>query len=132
MISTQLNSANPLANTKIDVFNYQDQPIGQGTTDAQGMADIKVDGTPFYIQATNKEQQGYLRLRKSDALPTNQFDVGGEQISGGLKGFIYGERDVWRPGDDIFLSFILEDKQETLPANHPVKLDLFDPSGKKY
>lgn len=131
VVSTQLNSANPLANTKIDVFNYQDQPIGQGTTDAQGMVNIKVDGTPFYIQATNKEQQGYLRLRKSDALPTNQFDVGGEQISGGLKGFIYGERDVWRPGDDIFLSFILEDKQETLPANHPVKLDLFDPSGKK-
>jgi len=131
VITTELNSAKPMANTQIEVFNYQDQLIGKGTSDNQGIANIKTEGTAFYIEAKNKDQQGYLRLRKSDALPTNQFDVGGEQISGGLKGLIYGERDVWRPGDDIFLSFILEDKQNTLPDNHPVILDLFDPSGKK-
>lgn len=131
VVSTELDSAKPMANTEIKAFNYQDQLIGQGKTDGDGIANIKTDGTPFYIEAHNKEQIGYLRLRKSDALPTNQFDVSGEKISGGLKGFIYGERDVWRPGDDIFLSFILEDKQNILPANHPVKLDLFDPSGKK-
>jgi uncharacterized protein YfaS (alpha-2-macroglobulin family) len=131
LTTTEISSAKPLPNTVIEVFNYQDQLIGKGATDAQGFATIKTEGTAFYIQATNNEQQGYLRLRKSDALATNQFDVGGEQIKGGLKGFIYGERDVWRPGDDIFLSFILEDKQNILPANHPVKLDIFDPSGKK-
>jgi alpha-2-macroglobulin len=131
VITTEIDTAKPMANTGIDVFNYQNQLIGKGSTDSQGIVSIKTDGTPFYIEATNKEQRGYLRVRKTDALPTNQFDVGGEQISNGLKGFIYGERDVWRPGDDIFLSFILEDKQGILPANHPVKLDLFDPSGKK-
>lgn len=131
VVSTELTTAKPMPNTGIEVFNFQDQLIGKGTTDAQGFAIIKTEGTPYYLHANNKQQQGYLRVRKSDALPTNQFDVGGEQIKAGLKGFIYGERDVWRPGDDIFLSFILEDKQNTLPANHPVKLDLFDPSGKK-
>lgn len=131
VITTELSTTKPLSATDIEVFNYQDQLIGKGKTNDQGFAVIKTDGTPFYVQASNKNQQGYLRVRKSDALPTNQFDVGGEQIKAGLKGFIYGERDVWRPGDDIFLSFILEDKQNTLPANHPAKLDLFDPSGKK-
>lgn len=131
VISTELNSAKPLGNTEITAYNYQQQPIGSGTTDNYGMLQLTTDGVPFYIQATRNKQRGYLRLRSSEALPTNQFDVSGEHIKGGLKGFLYGERDVWRPGDDIFLSFILEDKAQQLPVNHPVTLDLFDPSGKK-
>lgn len=131
IISTELNSAKPLGGTEITAYNYQQQPIGSGTTDNYGMLQLTTDGVPFYIQAAHNKQRGYLRLRSSEALPTNQFDVSGEHIKGGLKGFLYGERDVWRPGDDIFLSFILEDKTQQLPPKHPVTLDLFDPSGKK-
>lgn len=131
IISTELNSAKPLSGTEITAYNYQRQPIGTGTTDSYGMLQLTTDGVPFYLEAKNGKQPGYLRLRNSEALPTNQFDVSGEHIKGGLKGFLYGERDVWRPGDDIFLTFILEDKTQQLPPNHPVSLDLFDPSGKK-
>jgi len=38
------------------------------------------------------------------------FDVGGETVQEGLKGFIYGDRGVWRPGDSLYLMFVLEDK----------------------
>lgn len=131
VISTELNSAKPLSGTEITAYNFQRQPIGKGKTDNYGMLQIKTDGVPFYLEAKNGKHIGYLRLKNSDALPTNQFDVSGEHIKGGLKGFLYGERDVWRPGDDIFLTFILEDKTQQLPANHPVTIDLFDPSGKK-
>jgi uncharacterized protein YfaS (alpha-2-macroglobulin family) len=95
------------------------------------MVQVETDGIPFYLEARNGNQIGYLRLRNNEALPTNQFDVSGEQIKAGLKGSLYGERDVWRPGDDIYLTFVLEDKTQQLPAKHPVTLDLFDPNGKK-
>nr|WP_324257022.1 MG2 domain-containing protein [Cellvibrio fontiphilus] len=131
VITTELNSAKPLAGAEITAYNYQRQPIAQGTSDQYGMLQLNTDGVAFYLEAKHKTQRGYLRLRTSEALPTNQFDVSGEHIKAGLKGFLYGERDVWRPGDDIFLSFILEDKTQQLPANHPVTLDLFDPMGKK-
>ncbi|MEN0038549.1 MAG: MG2 domain-containing protein [Cellvibrio sp.] len=131
VISTELNSAKPLQGTNITAYNFQRQPIGNGTTDSYGMLQMTTDGIPFYLEAKHDKQVGYLRVRTNEALPTNQFDVSGEHIKGGLKGFIYGERDVWRPGDDIFLTFVLEDKTQQLPANHPVTLDLFDPSGKK-
>lgn len=131
VISTELSSAKPMSGTAITAYNYQQQPIGAGTTDSYGMVQITTDGVPFYLEARNGKQIGYLRVRTGEALPTNQFDVSGEHIKGGLKGFLYGERDVWRPGDDIFLTFILEDKTQQLPANHPVTIDLFDPSGKK-
>jgi uncharacterized protein YfaS (alpha-2-macroglobulin family) len=47
----------------------------------------------------------------------------------GLKGYIYGERGVWRPGDSLFLNFVLEDKSGRLPAGHPVTMEVTDPRG---
>ena len=106
VITTGLNDAAPLANSKINVFNFQQQVIGSAQTDQYGMAEVTTDGTPFYVTAERDKKLGFLRIPRNEALPTNQFDVAGENVKGGLKGFIYGERDVWRPGDDIFLTFI--------------------------
>ena len=47
----------------------------------------------------------------------------------GIKGFIYGERGVWRPGDSLFLSFILENKTKEFPENYPASLELINPQG---
>ncbi len=131
VIATDLVDAEPLPGTTLRVYNFQQQPIGEGATDEYGMASLTVDGQPYYLMAEREGKTGYLRLARNEALPTNQFDVGGESVRDGLKGFIYGERDVWRPGDDIHLTFILEDPDNVWPANHPVTLDLFDPRGNK-
>ena len=50
----------------------------------------------------------------------------------GIKGYIYGDRGVWRPGDSLFLSFILEDKNNVLPADHPVIFTLYNSKGQLY
>lgn len=131
VVATGLTNGQPLPGARVEVFNYQQQSIGQGTTDQHGMAEIATTGTPFYVQASEGTSRSYLRVPRNEALPVNQFDVSGEHTQGGLKGFIYGERDVWRPGDDIHLTFILQDREARLPANHPVTLDLFDPRGNK-
>ena len=60
------------------------------------------------------------------------YDVAGVSVQKGLKGFIYGERGVWRPGDTMFLTFVLEDKLKSLPANHPVLFELYNPQGQLY
>ena len=131
VIATGLLDAEPLPDAQVRVYNFQQQPIGEGRTDEYGMASIRTDGQPFYLVAEREGKTGYLRLARNEALPTNQFDVDGEPVRDGLKGFIYGERDVWRPGDDIHLTFILEDRDDRWPEDHPVTLDLFDPQGKK-
>ena len=38
-------------------------------------------------------------------------------INKGLKGYIYGERGVWRPGDTLYLTFMLEDKKQVPPKH---------------
>jgi uncharacterized protein YfaS (alpha-2-macroglobulin family) len=49
----------------------------------------------------------------------------------GIKAFVYGERDVWRPGDSIFLSVMIRDMQKDLPPGHPVQFELINPLGQK-
>ncbi|MGD8175806.1 alpha-2-macroglobulin family protein [Marinimicrobium sp. ARAG 43.8] len=131
VIATSLLDAAPLPGTTVRAYNFQQQPIGDGETDEYGMARIAVEGRPFFLTAERNGKTGYLRLARAEALPTNQFDVGGESVRDGLKGFLYGERDVWRPGDDIHLTFMLNDPDGVWPDDHPVTLDLFDPRGNK-
>ena len=127
--ATNLGSAAALSGTKLSVRNFQNQEIGLGTTAIDGLATITPNGMPFLLVAESNNQRGYLKLASGAALPVSHFDVGGEIVEKGLKGFIYGDRGVWRPGDMMYLTFVLQDKDRTLPANHPVTLELYNPRG---
>ena len=129
--ATWLPSAAKLRGVDIEVFNFQQQRIGRGTTDNNGLLTLKLDGTPFYLIAAKSEERGYLKLAINSALPISHFDVGGVSVQEGVKGFIYGERDVWRPGDTMHLTFVVDDRFNTLPQKHPASLDLFDARGEK-
>lgn len=125
-------TAEPLAAVRVAAYNYQMREIGSAYTDAQGFADFKVAGTPFVVTASNGNSTTYLKINGGHELSTSRFDVGGKKIPQGVKGFVYGERDVWRPGDEMHLSLIVEDKQHTLPTNHPVTMELYTPQEQLY
>ena len=88
-----------------------------------------MERTPFVAIASTNKEKGYLRLTDGDALSTSRFDVGGSRPQNGLKGFIYAERGVWRPGDSIYLNFMIHTQGEPLPANYPINCELYDPRG---
>ncbi len=126
---TNLVTAQALPGAEITALNYQQQPVATAVTDNNGIATLKCSEKPFLLIAKKAEQRGYLRLDDGSSLSLSHFDVSGSVIQKGLKGFIYGERGVWRPGDTLFLTFILEDKQKQLPANHPIIFELYNPQG---
>jgi uncharacterized protein YfaS (alpha-2-macroglobulin family) len=121
---SDLSSARPLSGISLSVLDYQQQKITQTTTDQDGMAYITLEHNPFIVIAKKGSQTGYLRLDPGQSLSISHFDVAGDQVQKGLKGFIYGERGVWRPGDDIHLTFILFDRDHLLPEKHPVQFEL--------
>ncbi len=126
---TDIATTKPLSGVEIEFYNYQLQVLAKATTDADGKAVVAVTKRPFVLVARNAKESGYLKLADGNALSLSMFDVSGEPVQKGIKGFIYGERGVWRPGDSIFLSFILEDKTRKLPEHHPVSFSLYNPSG---
>lgn len=128
---TDIVTANPLSGVKLSVYNYQNQVIAQAETNSEGLASMKIDrpDKPFLLVASNGEQRGYLKLDDGSSLSLSAFDVSGQAVQKGIKGYIYGERGVWRPGDTLFVSFILEDRLNTLPASHPISFEVLNPRG---
>ena len=129
VFATDLKSAEPMASVTIDVYDYHQDKLTTLKTDGNGMAEVTLDKKPFFIIASTGDQRGYLRTDDGNALSMSRFDVGGNNYENGLKGFIYAERGVWRPGDNIYLNFILQDKDKNLPADHPVVMTLTDSRG---
>lgn len=126
---TDLKTTEPLSGVNVDLLDYQQKIIVSGKTDGEGILHITPPRKPFLLVASFNGQKGYLKLDDGSSLSLSHFDVSGDVVQKGLKGFIYGERGVWRPGDSIYLTFVLEDRNNILPAAHPVSLDLFDPNG---
>ncbi len=126
---TNLQTTLPMEKVKLELYDYQNQLLAWAPSDVNGWATIKVERKPYLLIAKFGKQRGYLRLDDGSSLSLSRFDVSGEEVQKGLKGFIYGERGVWRPGDDIFLTFMLDDEFKKLPENHPVALELYNPQG---
>jgi uncharacterized protein YfaS (alpha-2-macroglobulin family) len=122
----------PLADIDVTAYNYQLQPIGTGKTDSDGFAVIEAKGVPFAVVATDGKQKTYLKVNDGSEKSVSRFDVGGKETKKGLKGFIYGERGVWRPGDTLHISFIMEDHEQRIPDKHPVSVEVFNPQGQFY
>jgi alpha-2-macroglobulin len=129
VVVNDLKTTKPMSGVQLQLYDYQLQVIGTASTGADGKAIINTDKKPFVLMAINGPQRGYLKVADGESLSLSNFNVGGEAVKKGLKGFLYGERGVWRPGDSLYLSFILEDKMKLLPPAHPVIFELQNPQG---
>jgi uncharacterized protein YfaS (alpha-2-macroglobulin family) len=129
VVVTDLRTTAPVADATVAFYDYQQQLLISATSDADGIVHVEMDRTPFVLIAKQGDQTGYLRLKDGDAVSLSRFEVGGARAQKGLKGYIYGERGVWRPGDSVFLNFVLEDKEGSLPPNYPIQFELRDARG---
>lgn len=130
--TTELGSAQPLSNVSIEVLDYQQQSLFKGMTDAGGILQFQCSGKPYLIIASKGNDRTYLKVNDGNAQLISRFDVSGTEVRQGIKGFIYGERGVWRPGDSLYINFILEDKDKKIPAGHPVEFQLLNPQGQLF
>lgn len=122
----------PVAKAQVTIYNFQLQPIGKGETNGEGLVEITPKGVPFIAVAEADKQKAYVRVVDGEEQSVSRFDVGGKDIQKGLKGFVYGERGVWRPGDTLHISFMLEDREKRIPDKHPVALEIYNPRGQFY
>lgn len=128
-VVTDLKTTDPISGVKLEIYNFQQRLIHTATTDNKGMVEVKHSEHPYLLVAKKGPQRGYLRMDDGQSLSMSRFDTQGQKYYEGVKGFIYGERGVWRPGDPIYLNFILEDKSNSLPDDHPVNFELYDSRG---
>ncbi|MDR1506999.1 MAG: alpha-2-macroglobulin [Treponema sp.] len=140
--ASNVKTAKSESGVALEVLNYQGRVLYRLKTDGSGMAVFggvvqetaggipPGNQTPAFIYASGGAGRAYLKIADGQALTVSHFDISGGQPAAGLRGLLYGERGVWRPGDDMYLTFLLSDPAKTLPANHPVSFELEDPRGR--
>lgn len=125
-------SGEPVKGAEVDVYSFQKQRVGSGKTDRNGFVTIDTDRKAWAVVARSGRATGYLKVVDGQENNLSRFDVGGKTVSRGLKGYIYGERGVWSPGDTLHLTFIAEDREKRLPEDHPVTMEVYTPQGQFY
>lgn len=128
--ATDLRTAKAAGGTRVRLLNYQGRELAAAAAGADGIAQLSSREAPSFMLAEGPQGRAYLKLDEGAALSTGHFDLSGDKPVRGVKGFIYGERGVWRPGDPIYLTFLLLDTRKDLPADHPVLFELEDPRGR--
>lgn len=131
VIVNDLLTALPVNEANVDVFDYQLQKMVSGTTSTEGSVNLNCSRPPFLVIVSKDKDRNYLKTNEGASLSLSSFDVAGTRPEKGIKAFIYGERDVWRPGDSIFLSVLIKNMKGDLPSDHPVQFELINPLEQK-
>lgn len=123
-------STEVVEDAKVEFFTFQQNKIGEATTNDEGIATADIKKYAYFAIVTKDNNTTYVKLDEGRSLSISNFEVSGEELQKGMKGFIYGERGVWRPGDNLYLSFMLNDTESKLEKTHPIRLRVADPQGK--
>lgn len=130
VITTNLLKGNREIGVKISLYDFQKQLIKKATTKQEGIAKVTTNRKAAFIIAKKGNNYAYAELDGGNALSLSKFDVSGQELQRGLKGFLYTERGVHRPGDSIHLTFVLNDKENPIPQEHPIQLSVTDARGR--
>lgn len=137
VFTNSIKSAKPLDNVNVVVYGGNNQVLGVGSSNADGVAEVEFTRKEFagfkpaMIIAKTAEDFTYLPFNSS-RVNTSRFEVEGKRInSTGMDAFIYAERDIYRPGERVNFSVILRDLQWKSPGEIPVKLKFLLPNGKE-
>lgn len=130
VIATDLINAQPRKGVQVKAYNYQQQELATGRTNADGSVTLKLSEEPTFFRAAHDGDFAYMSLRDGNGLALGRFDIGGSAVQGGVKGNFYAERGVWRPGDSVYLNFVIQDEHGVLPKKYPINFTLRDAQGR--
>jgi uncharacterized protein YfaS (alpha-2-macroglobulin family) len=132
-----LRTARPVSGATVRFISTNNQLMGTATTNGQGVARYdSIAGSRLklgMITATQGSDFSFISLPKS-RVETSRFEVGGLTSNAAhYQAFLYGDRDLYRPGDTIHTNVVVRtDDWRTPPAGLPVKVRLLLPTGKEY
>lgn len=132
-----LRTARPVSGATVRFISTNNQLMGTATTNGQGVARYdSIAGSRLklgMITATQGSDFSFISLPKS-RVETSRFEVGGLTSNAAhYQAFLYGDRDLYRPGDTIHTNVVVRtDEWRTPPAGLPVKVRLLLPTGKEY
>ena len=137
VLANSIMQITPIAGLEIKLISNNNQEISKGNTDANGMVifkNLKKNNPNFTIAmvtATSKEDFNYLLFDDTE-IETSKFDITGKNFNeAGLDAFIYGDREIYRPGETINLNTVIRNNNWETPSAIPIKIQVKQPNGKE-
>ena len=130
IFANDINNCNPMTGAGVFVYNKSQRELLNTKTDGEGRVFLADMEDAHMIKVTMDNKENWIRIQENEGLNLSKFRVDGRVTSDGLDGYVFSERNVWRPGDTMYVDFILHDPTDKIPENHPVTLKLYNPKGK--
>ncbi|WP_281616200.1 alpha-2-macroglobulin [Flammeovirga sp. SubArs3] len=133
--ANSIADATPLPNVNVTLVSSNNQEVYTVKTGNDGIAnflDLDIHTKGFRVEMIYAEKDGdfnYMNFRQT-RISTSRFDVGGRYPnSASLMTFIYGDRDLYRPGETVYFKAIVRDQNWDAVADQPIKVKVFLPDG---
>ena len=125
---TKLMDLSAVSDADITLYNLQAEKIGQLRTGGDGMIKFeKIREDASVLKVEKGKQVTYLALDPDQSNPLTEFDIAGERSETETEFYLYGDRDVWRPGDSIYVDIMINKSASDLPKGIPVKMYFYNP-----
>lgn len=138
VFANSIKTTEPLSDVEITLVSSNNQSVYTLKTDGNGMAHaekLKEKAPGFriaMITARSDTDFNYLLLEDTQ-VETSRFEVEGMRDNpSGLQAFIYGERDIYRPGETIHYNTVLRTESWKVAKDIPLKIKFITPNGKEY
>lgn len=138
VFANSIRTAEALPGTEIALVSSNNQTFMRGVTDDQGivvfenLAQFQPAFRPAMITARAGQDFNYLLFENSE-VETSRFEVGGKYVQEkDYDALIYGERELYRPGETIHLNSLVRTLDWQPVVGMPVTLTVYLPNGKVY
>ncbi|GAB3204613.1 alpha-2-macroglobulin [Pontibacter aydingkolensis] len=138
VFANSIREATTMEDVEIRFISTNNQVIHKATTDKDGVARFSNIGTtaPDFkvgmITARKGDDFNYMSYSQTQ-VNTSRFEVGGKRLSElNYDAFIYGDRDLYRPGDTIHVNTVIRTPDWKTVVGLPIKVKLLLPNGKEY
>ncbi len=133
-----IKTAEPVAGVKVSFISTNNQQLHHAETDARGMAVFRnvrsaAPGFDVGMISARKADDYNFMMYDNTFVQTSRFDVGGlRNNKAGYQAFIYGERNLYRPGETLHFNTIVRDADWLPIAGMPIKFKLLLPNGNEF
>ncbi len=133
-----LRDAKAVKGAKVDFISSNNQKVYSAVTDNNGVAVFKnakqvAAGFRLSMVSARYENDFNFVLFDKTRVEKSRFDVGGKRTDNvNYDVFIYGDRDLYRPGDTAHINTIVRTPRWDVVQDIPIKIKLLAPNGREY
>ncbi|MCO6473048.1 MAG: MG2 domain-containing protein [Melioribacteraceae bacterium] len=132
-----ITSTDAVESAEVKLFSSNNQLLAEGFTNKNGAVTLNKfyhsleEFSPQLILVKNGDDFNFINLYGS-RVETSRFDVGGKYDYYDYNAFIYGDRNLYRPGERVNISGIVRDRKINVVKDVPVFIKVYTPTGKLF